>query len=241
MIGDIREHGQLVPIEVLDGKILDGRRRWLACQKLGIEAETVEVETDDPITYVLSLNLHRRQLTVSQRGMVGDRARAMYEKAAKERQRHHGKTAPGKTRTLVENSPQVNAGISRDQIGAAVGVSGNTIDKAHRVREDGIPEVARAVESGALSINKANQVARLPKQEQPAALEKALKPRAASPRTAGKNGDTKEEDDLPEGVFRGVGVIKANEAIDCLSRIPRNDRLRKRGFQIVTDWIKRNR
>jgi hypothetical protein len=38
--------------------------------------------------------------------------------------------------------------------------------------------------------------------------------------------------------MRGVGVLRANEAIDVLKRIPKNDALRKRGFQIVTDWIK---
>ena len=38
-----------------------------------------------------------------------------------------------------------------------------------------------------------------------------------------------------------VGVVRANEAINCLIRIPKNDALRKRGFQIVTDWIRRNK
>lgn len=30
---DIRKNKQLVPIELLDGKVIDGRRRWLACLK----------------------------------------------------------------------------------------------------------------------------------------------------------------------------------------------------------------
>lgn len=38
----------------------------------------------------------------------------------------------------------------------------------------------------------------------------------------------------------GVGVRYGNDAIDCLKRIPKNDGLRKRGFQLVTDWIRRN-
>ena len=36
-----------------------------------------------------------------------------------------------------------------------------------------------------------------------------------------------------------VGVILANEALNVLMRIPKDDPLRKRGFQIVTDWIRR--
>jgi hypothetical protein len=48
-------------------------------------------------------------------------------------------------------------------------------------------------------------------------------------------------EEKPEGEVRGVGVTRANEAINCLIRIPKNDALRKRGFQIVTDWIKANK
>jgi hypothetical protein len=45
----------------------------------------------------------------------------------------------------------------------------------------------------------------------------------------------------PANTLRGVGVLRANEAIDRLKQIPRNDRLRKRGFQVVTDWIRHNK
>jgi hypothetical protein len=31
-----------------------------------------------------------------------------------------------------------------------------------------------------------------------------------------------------------------NSLINCLIRIPKNDALRERGFQIVTDWVKNN-
>lgn len=39
----------------------------------------------------------------------------------------------------------------------------------------------------------------------------------------------------------GQGVDRGNEAIDVLKRIPKKDALRKRGFQIVADWIKHNK
>jgi len=64
---DIRQNGLLEPIVLLDGKILDGRNRYQACQELGIEPETVEYDGDDPLAFVLSKNLYRRQLTTSQR------------------------------------------------------------------------------------------------------------------------------------------------------------------------------
>ena len=63
----------------------------------------------------------------------------------------------------------------------------------------------------------------------------------ARPKPLRQNRVVEPEPELPEGVSRGVGVDRANEAINCLKRIPKNDRLRKRGFQIVTDWINRYR
>jgi hypothetical protein len=51
----------------------------------------------------------------------------------------------------------------------------------------------------------------------------------------------KERGDFPEGVSRGSGIVHAHEAIACLKRIPKNDALRKRGFQVVTDWIRHNK
>ena len=48
------------------------------------------------------------------------------------------------------------------------------------------------------------------------------------------------EPEAATGKRRGVGVIRANEAINCLAGIPKNDRLRERGLQIVADWIEAN-
>ena len=238
---DIKKQGLLCPIETLDGKIIDGRRRFLACKKAKVEPQFVNVKSlvEDPIAYVLSLNLERRHLSVSQRAMVGNRARAMYEEQAKERQKEHGGTAPGKSKTLVKKSTQVS-GKSRDQAGAAVGVSGFSIDRARTVQEKGIPEVAQAVEADRISVNRDAEIAKLPTEEQPAALQEALQPRSASPRPKKRNEEP--EGDEPEpGKLRGKGIFIANEAIDCLKRIPKNDALRKRGFQLVTDWIRHNK
>jgi transcriptional regulator with XRE-family HTH domain len=39
---------------------------------------------------------------------------------------------------------------------------------------------------------------------------------------------------------RGKGINLAHEALNFLTRIPKDDPLRKRGFQMVRDWIKAN-
>src|SRR3954470_3695005 len=70
LVVDIRENGLAEPIWVYEGKILDGRNRFCACEDLGIEPVIVEYEGDEPIGFVISKNLHRRHLTQAQRALV---------------------------------------------------------------------------------------------------------------------------------------------------------------------------
>ncbi len=42
----------------------------------------------------------------------------------------------------------------------------------------------------------------------------------------------------PVAKLQGVGVMRAQEAVDCLKRIPKNDPLRESGFKIVRDWMR---
>ena len=42
LVNDIRRNGVIEPVWVHEGKILDGRNRYRACQKLGIDVPTRE-------------------------------------------------------------------------------------------------------------------------------------------------------------------------------------------------------
>jgi chromosome segregation ATPase len=66
---DIKRHGQREKGVVLDGMVLDGWHRFLACQQVGVEFGFTEFRGNDPVEFVLSKNLHRRHLTASQRAM----------------------------------------------------------------------------------------------------------------------------------------------------------------------------
>jgi ParB-like chromosome segregation protein Spo0J len=72
LVADIKARGLLYAIEVLDGKILDGRNRYRACLEAGVEPLLREHSSDcsvvrDPLSYIISANVHRRHLTTEQK------------------------------------------------------------------------------------------------------------------------------------------------------------------------------
>ena len=70
LLKDIRQNGQAFPIIIHEGKILDGRNRYLACQKLEREPRCEEYTGSDPFQFAITANVHRRHLTISQRAMM---------------------------------------------------------------------------------------------------------------------------------------------------------------------------
>jgi N6-adenosine-specific RNA methylase IME4 len=69
LVEDIRQHGLKVPIVLCQGKILDGRNRWKACQELGLTPKTSEYY-GNPWSYVWSMNGQRRDLSADQRAQI---------------------------------------------------------------------------------------------------------------------------------------------------------------------------
>ena len=164
---DIQANGQREPIWLLDDKVIDGKHRLRACEELGIEPAHREYCGSDPIAFVVSMNLHRRQLEHGQRAMIGDRIRDAYDREAKERQKVRKGNQPGATPAKL---PDLRFADSRDAAGKAVGVSGKSIDQARRIRQDGVPELAVAVEAGAAKVYAAAEIATLESDAQQAAM-----------------------------------------------------------------------
>jgi len=59
-------HGLREPIVMFESKLLAGRNRYRACLEAGME-DICGYQGDDPVAYVISLNLRRRHLDESQR------------------------------------------------------------------------------------------------------------------------------------------------------------------------------
>ncbi len=148
LVADIREHGLLEPIWLYEGRILDGRNRFRACQFVGFQPETRCYEGDDPVGFVVSLNLTRRHLSESQRAMAG-------ANIANIRRGNVGK-----------NHEKSDRQICLSEAADKMNVSERSIKTAKQVYSKGIPRLADKVESGAVKVSVAADVATLPDNQQ---------------------------------------------------------------------------
>ena len=69
LVEDIKAYGQIEPITLCDGMVLDGRNRYNACVELNIKPATREY-SGDPWQYAWSLNGNRRDLIDEQRYLI---------------------------------------------------------------------------------------------------------------------------------------------------------------------------
>lgn len=135
LVKDIKANGLIEPILLYEEQILDGRNRWLACGEAGIKPHFNYYKGDDPVGYVISLNLHRRHLNPTQLGVVGQ-----------------------KLETLEQGRPSKDANlhlkITRDRAAEIVGVSPRTIASVKKVEIEA-PELMPKLESGEMTANEA--------------------------------------------------------------------------------------
>jgi len=145
---DIREHGLREPVWLhSDGRIIDGRNRYNACRRLGIDPAVRTYDGDDGslVSFVLSLNLHRRHLNESQRAMVAARI-AQLPRGANQ---HASIDAP-----------------SQDEAADLLNVGRASVQRAKKVQEDGSPFLAAAVDEGRIAVSTAATLTELPADEQ---------------------------------------------------------------------------
>jgi hypothetical protein len=152
MAADIRARGLLNPILTLDGKILDGRNRARACELADVTPEYEVYHGTDPLGDVVAWNLHRRQLTTSQRAEVARMLKPMFEEQARERQ----SAAGGDHKAVRANLPEAVKGKAVDQAAAAVGVSGRTVQDAEYVHTHA-PELSEEIKAGRMTVNAATK------------------------------------------------------------------------------------
>ena len=170
---DIRTKGQNEPIWLYQGKILDGRHRYQACVELGIEPSFREYQGVDPVGFVVSQNLHRRHLDVSQRAMI----------AAEIADLKRG----------GERSKAQICALTHAQAAARFNVSPRTVDKASALlnaaaagRVD--PELLQRVRRGQLRLARAEKLAKFRRTSNPRWRRMVAARRRSDPLNAGRIG-----------------------------------------------------
>ena len=135
LIEDIKVNRQYEPVLLYEGKILDGRNRYNACQHLGKDVLTRDYTGTDPIGFVLSVNLHRRHLNTSQRAFV----------AVKLATFTHG----------GDRSKTPIGGLTDAAAAKLLNVGERSVERARQVLAKGDPSLIQQVEQGQISVTAA--------------------------------------------------------------------------------------
>lgn len=166
LVSSIQRRGfdALIPIVLHEGKILDGRHRYRACGQLGIVPTFANLPTsEDAYEFVLKHNLDRRHLTTAQRAMIVANVGKLEKKGEKK--------------------------ASMASMRARLHVSDGTVRKAQRIQRNGSEKLNQLVNKGQLRIDVADQLAKLPTEEQDAHIacgQKVIKRKATDIRKRGQ-------------------------------------------------------
>ncbi len=159
----IMEIGVQNPITLFEGMVIDGWHRYTAANELGIDCPVVYLGDVDPRDFVLAQNKARRHVTQAQLAMA---TTAVYA------------WKPVGNPTFSQSGTECPIAKSNAQLAEAAGVSEKTIKQAKAVQTKAAPEVVEAVKRGEIGLPKAAAIAKLPKEEQAAAIHKPA-PKAA--------------------------------------------------------------
>lgn len=150
---DIAKNGLLEPVTLYESKILDGRNRYRACKLKGIDPDYLTYLGNDPASFVISRNVHRRHLTTSQRAIsaanVAKLSGMSQEKAASQLNVSPRSVADAKT-VIEDGVPELAAAVSAGEVSVSAAATvatlpeeeqreavatGSVAEKAKKVRE----------------------------------------------------------------------------------------------------------
>ena len=144
------------PITMFEGMVIDGWHRYSAATELGMDCPSVELGDVDPRDFVLAQNKARRHVTQAQLAMATTTVYAW---------------RPVGNPALSNSAPGAELKTTKE-LAVSAGVSERTIEQAKAVQTKAAPEVVEAVKAGEIGLKKAAAIAKLPKEEQAAAIHK---------------------------------------------------------------------
>lgn len=145
----IKEHGQRESITTYEGQILDGRNRYRACQLIAVPPAFHPFDGDDPLAYVVDMNLKRRHLNESQRAMVASK---LATRTQRDTDRHLKKEA----QSNQSDSDDVEISTSQPTVNRTAklfNISRDSVIAAKLVRTKGSADDIKAVEEGKAAVS----------------------------------------------------------------------------------------
>lgn len=162
LVESIKENGLRNAIMVYDGKILDGRNRFEACRKAGVNPhfETFEGTPEEAFKYVKDSNLTRRNMSEEQRGFTVAKL---------------AKLKPGNPELIARGEFSANrANLGSDktisELAKEIKVNPAMARRARAVLANGISTLEPAVVEGKVTMSAAEQIAKLSPQNQSRAI-----------------------------------------------------------------------
>ena len=190
---DIEQNGQLAPVQIYDGMILDGRNRYQAIDSInhrrlvegkeplsltyGTFANEVNPVNDArALAFVKSHNLTRRNLTTSQRAAIATELEEHYADIAKREEAWRKSKAAKEEMTSVNSHESPFDRRSDTKAAKALGVGQQSVARAKAIKQAD-PELFNSVRDGKTSVNAAyNQIKPKPKKESEPEIEPELTP-----------------------------------------------------------------
>lgn len=154
---DIAKNGLLEAIWLHpNGSIIDGRNRHRACIETGAPMRfRTWGKSGSLVSFVVSLNLHRRHMSSSQRAVIALDVLPMLEKEAIERMRAASRTEWGGN----ISTPLPEQGKARDQAASLFDTNPRYVSDAKKLAETA-PELLEEVRQGNMTIPQAKRKAR---------------------------------------------------------------------------------
>jgi hypothetical protein len=187
LCADIARLGLQEEIVLYEGKILDGRSRYLACLLKGVTPRFREYAGEcggSALAFVASKNIHRRHLTDGQRAWLASRLKPLFEEEAQLRQRAGLKVGDSAPRLgeFSQTGKHEEYGPSAQKAAQLMKVSDFSVKAADTVKNHGVPQLADALAAGKIAVSTAACIAKLPAEQQHAvvaAVATSLKPKQA--------------------------------------------------------------
>lgn len=219
---DIAKNGQREPIILSEGQILDGRNRWLACRRAGVEPRTAEWDgRGSAVAFIASANLYRRHLSPAERASLSTDMLPHFQAEAKARMAAGGgdkrsaRTRSGGDKMTPPDRERDESQRAVAQAAKACGVSVGSVKTAVAIKK-AAPEVFELLQQGKANLAEAKRIARLPGDERRTAVAEAEATKRGRPhrRTRTKINPTAHK------LLDGTPVAEDRAQLRQLARLP---------------------